>query len=278
MNIEGQQSNPNASTLQELQAMKSGQPLPTGEQDSLGEDGAAPLEAEAQHQSSDAPLEATRQNEAPPEGGVIVDGKSFSTEAEAYTYVQEKAKQLETENLLLQARQEGFEAASQGFAPQSQVPAPAVAEVPEDDSDEFYADPQGYFQKKMQSMRQQIQSELQQATAAQQAEEQLWGEFFSAHPDLEGFKADCEQMAGVHAETIKLLAAKDKKKALDFLATKTRAKFQDYMERIKPRTNLPRQQNAVSVGNAVAGPGVTPPQKEDAGLDFVSQMRNMRSR
>lgn len=260
MNIDGQQSDPNSSTLHELQAMKSGEELPAGNEpivEPVAEPAAEPI--------------------APAEGSVVLDGQTFASESDAYAYVQKKNSDLETENLLIQARQEGLEQAM-SMAPQQMAPAPAQAPIEIDDSDEFYADPQGYFKKKMGSMREQIQSELNQSSAAQQAETQVWHDFFALHPDLEGFKPDCEAMANQHADTIKLLAGKDRKKAMDYLATKTRAKFQAWTESQRPRTTLERQQNGVSQGNTVAGPGVTLPTKTEQDLDFVSQMRNMRNR
>jgi hypothetical protein len=79
-------------------------------------------------------------------------------------------------------------------------------------------------------------------------------------------------------EVVRTLAAKDKKKAMGYLATKTREKFQNYMERVKPRTALPKHGAGPSSGNI--GGGVTPAAKKDGEeevLDFASQLRNMNN-
>jgi riboflavin synthase alpha subunit len=74
---------------------------------------------------------------------------------------------------------------------------------------------------------------------------------------------------------ITTLSRRDKKKAQDYLAMKTREKFQSYIEKTKPTRVLSNTKNGPSVG----GNGVTTTvtqEKDNEALDFVTQIRNMR--
>lgn len=252
------ESDPNSQMLQEI-SQPAGEELPIGDANAPEEVVAAP-EGE--------PVE-----EVAAEGSIIIDGKTFANESEAYEHTKKLLAESDTEKLIMAAKQEAYQEA---MHLNQQAQAPVIEEAPEvDDSDEFYADPQGYFKKKSDAIEDRIRTKIQGEMAATNADVQLWQEFFAAHPDLDGFKDDCQQMLNANLDTVKLLASKDRRKAMDFLATKTREKFQTYADRMKPRKELHRTNDVPSVGtNHVAS--VTQQEKDGTPLDFVSQMRNLK--
>jgi len=259
-------SDPNSETLAQLKSYKSGTPhepeLPKG--------------AEAA-----AEVDPVEDPESPPpaqSSGIVIDGQEFATEKEAYQYAQKKLSEVETEKLLMQARQEGMEAGLLGSQQAGTYAAAAPEPVPvEDDMDAFYENPTEYLRKKTAAITEQVSSTIQSQIAAKALDEKLWGEFFAKNPDLDGFKEDCQHTLNAHLDTVSVLAKKDRGKAMDFLASKTREKFHNYIERQKPRKVLPNQPSIPSSGG---NPGVTHhqnvSQSEDS-LDFVSQLRNMRN-
>lgn len=263
MEIEGQEVNPEAAMYAELNAIRNGETeLPQGH---VGDEQAEP----------EAHQQAAEQSEDTEVQKVIYDGQEFSSEKEAYEYMQRKVDEVEREKLILEARQEGMESAL--YSRQEQTVAELAPPQEEDDSEDFYADPTGYMKKQTAKIEEQIRQRLRLENEAAEADRREWNDFFTRHPDLSDFKEDCQHALTQNLETIKILAAKDKKKAQDFLATKAREKFQRYIEAAKPRTQLANSHNAASSG--VYPSGVTPAkssQAENESLDMISQIRNMR--
>lgn len=267
---------PNAETYQQLAAVNSGADVPESEP---APDTETPKQAQTepvQENVQDAPHDEQGSTETLSDP-IVVDGKQFKTEREAFEYTKSKLSESETEKLITSARLEGMEAAlmNQGHA---QVAPPQEAQTePEDDSDEFYSDPSGYMKKKEAQLEEKIEQRLQSKMEQKQADEKLWSEFFQAHPDLEGFRSDCEMVLNQpeNLKTIQVLSSKDRKRAMDYLATKTREKFQMWAERQKPRKTLERTNSGPSEGSPG---GVTPTaqNQEEKVLDLTSQMRSMR--
>lgn len=257
MNLNGQPTNPNSEMLEQLTN------LSRGEQPSL-----EPEEIQAQ---SDVEAQEPIQSD----DTITIDGKVFSSVKEAYDYSQKKLQDSETDRLILQARQEAYEQAmSMGQTRQQAYQVSENLVPPEaDDATKFYDDPQAYLRDMRQKIKAEVQGELSQADL----ERQTWNDFFSRHPDLDGFRQDCELVLNQNLDTVKLLATKDRNKAMDYLATKTREKFQSYIERTKPRTVLPNTHSVPSVGGNHV-PSVTQSKKDDSTLDFVSQLRSLNNR
>lgn len=267
MEIDGQPTNPDSAMYAEMEAVRN-------ETTELPEGHSADAEAAEQVDSVEASTEGETEDTSQVQK-VIYDGQEFATEKEAYEYMQVKLAEAEREKLILEARQEGIEAALSSRGQES--PQVAAPEEPEDDSDEFYSDPTGYMKKQASKLEEQIRQKLKAENDMVEADRREWNDFFTRHPDLADFKDDCQHALSQNLDTIRLLAAKDKKKAQDFLATKAREKFQRYIEAAKPRTQLTNQRNAASSG---INPGsVTPSgssQEKSEPLDMISQMRSLR--
>lgn len=274
------ETNPNAETLQQLIAHQRGEnlDLPEGNQPETEQDlnEVAPDQVEMAAASEVESETPDQDSESVTGEEIVIDGKTFKSEAEAYRYTQDKLRESETERMILQARQEAYEQGiAMGRTPQqAQAAAEQIEEV--DDSDEFYSDPQGYLKKKTAGIREQVANEIRAEMERNNQEQALWREFFERHPDLDGYQEDVQVTLNRHQDTIRLLATKDKTAAMDRLASETRKKFQTYMERMKPRTVLPNTKQVTGgTGNGTVG-SVTPKQKESDSLDFVSQLRSMR--
>lgn len=213
-----------------------------------------------------------------------VDGQTFASEKEAFEFMRGKYTQSETDRLILEAKTEGMqEALSQFQGMQGGVSPQQVQQAAEDndlDIDKFYEDPKGFLKQYGDQIRKSVKDEVLSASAQERSEAQAWSEFFGAHPDLEGQQEICQLVLNQNLEMVQTLARRDKKKAQDYLATKTREIFQNYVERTKPIKTLSNAKGGPSAGNA----GVTPPvtqksqEKSEEGLDFAAQLRSIRRR
>lgn len=283
MELEGQQTNPSADTLSELNQINNGAEVPTSE--SPTHDQAPEKQAEggnldhpaAESQTSSEGAQGNDSQEGVTPPAIIYDGQTFATEKEAYEYMKTKVSATETEAAIMQAKQEAYEQAMMNMGQQPGTQAPVEQAPPEDDfnEEEYFSDPVGYTKRREAKLAAQIRNDIQVEQQARQADEQTWSEFFTANPDLDGFRADCEITLNQNLETIKLLARKDKKQAMQFLATKTREKFQTWAERQRPQTTLPNTKAGPSSGTGT--PGVTPQASETPlkDVDFCSEINTI---
>jgi hypothetical protein len=263
------------STLQELaqfNAESKSKASNKAKDDELPE-GQAPLEAKSEEpelkegSQAEAPIpEAAAAPEPDVEEEIRIGDKTFKSQREAIKY----AEQLEHDKLVNEAYTQGIRDAAKVVQPNQGVEQPK----PEDDKFEerFYSDPKGTLTE----LKERAKQEALDAVRAEQRRESLWTQFFDKNPDLANSREICEQVLARNWDTLGQMTDLDK--AMSILATKTRSIFQDYMDRAKPRTELPnRGGQAVSAGSG-ASKSVTPPKKEEPVLDFVSQMKRMKSR
>lgn len=196
---------------------------------------------------------------------IRIGDKEFKTASEAIKY----AEKLEYDKLV-------SEAYNQGIRDHMQTLKPAAApEEPEDDKFEerFYANPK----ETLKELKEQAKREALAVIQAEARKESLWNQFFDENPDLAGQRSICEHVLQQNWDTIGAMT--DVPKAMKILATKTRAIFQDYAERTKPRTELTgRNGQAVSAGVQAQSQSVTQPKKADEPLTITQQLRKLRER
>ena len=265
-------------TLQELaeirsalrdQATGKGESLPAGVDPVVEEAPAKAQEGEgnfkAEHREASAPEPVAL--DAP----IKIHGKEFRTAKEAEDYVAE----LEAEKMKLEEEKLLSESYNQGIrdALSSQALAQPAAPVPEENFEEqFYANPKETLNK----MKEQAKAEALAAVNAEKQKEALWSQFFAENPDLDGQRHVCELVLQQNWDVLGNMT--DIPKAMKILATKTRSVFQGYIEKTKPRTELPKASaQAVSTGMASA-PNVTSAGKKEEPLDFITEMKKMRRR
>lgn len=257
-------------TLQQLQQLQKGEVvLPTGNRETEVDDEMDHLPEASAPEA--APVQASSESEE-----VEIDGQRFANQKEAFNYLKSRVGQLETERLLDEARMEGRTEALQYIPQLTQQPIVPQSIEEEVNMDKFYEDPKGFMREYGQKIYEKVKNEVTQAQIVQQQQEQLWTTFTSKYPDLADFRSDVDAVANENAETIKALATRNKEKAMEFVALKTREKFQRYMEALKPTRNLPNTKQTVSAGG---NPGVTTTQKTsqvDKPLDFTAQLRQFR--
>jgi hypothetical protein len=239
--------------------------------------GAAPVEpvaepvAAAPAEPAPAPAPAAEPAPTPFE----VDGQLFSTEAEAFKFLKGQYGKVQTDAMLTEARLQGIQEAAQF----SSMHAPATVEpVPEPaiDMDKFYEDPGKFLLERDAAIEQRLMGKVAEKQTAAQRDAEAWSTFTASYPELADFKSDVEAVAVSHGNEVKMLAAKDQKKAMDYVAFKVKEKFQKYAEVMKPTRVLSNTRvDAPAGSNQVVTPAQNVPNSSE-GLDMISQMRNMR--
>jgi len=212
---------------------------------------------------------------------VEIDGHRFASEADALKWALSNKAQLEREKELADAYRSGI-SDSQVFT-QGQLPQVTPAKQEDEDpnfEERFYANPKEVLKELTAKAKREAFEELQRVTSARDIEREVWDKFTSAHPDLADFKEDVETIANhnQHKEIIQaLVRTKGQEAAMNYVAQKTRAKFQAYAEATKQKTVLPRG----------AGPGTTPtgsdkkvtlPKKEEKPMSMKDQLRQLKNK
>jgi hypothetical protein len=233
-------------------------------------EGNAPLEARAPSEevAEEAPVVAEASGEEsvvtePAEEPTLIriGEREFASEKEALRY----AEELEQKNTQLEAYNQGIRDTLGTVAPVQ------PAEPEEDNFDEkFYADPKGTLA----AVRKQATEDALRMFDQQTQREVLWNQFLTANPDIR--RKDAERILAEPENWAVLSKLTDTKKAMAILAQKTRAEYAEIEELRKPRVELPANKRAAVPASGGAAPRVTQPKKDEAPLDFVSQLKRMK--
>lgn len=223
-------------------------------------EGAAPIEARAESDAVETEAAPQRKEE---ETLITIGGQTFKTQREAIAY----AEQLEREKLLAEAHAAGIQEALRATRP-----IPQEEPVEDNFEEKFYANPKEALREVEERATKKALEQIERTTNR----ENLWKQFFDENPDLAGSRQICEMVLNQNWDTLGQMT--DVPKAMKVLATKTRSLFQSYNDRMKPRTELPNKSGQVLSTGGNVRPNVTPQKKDDAPLDFVSEMKRMKSR
>ena len=245
-------------TLQQLQQNKG---LPTGEAN-------PPIVVEAEPVEAAAPMDEAAM--------VEVDGQKFVNESEAFKYLQGRYGETKTESMINEARLQGMQDAYANI-PQQQT---QQAVEPEDDfdQDKYYEDPVGYTRAREAKLEAKLLARFSAQQTQSQRETQVWNKFANQYPDLADFKQDVDAIAAEHGETVRMLAKRDEKKAMDYVAMKVREKFQRYVEAMKPTKILANTKAGASLGGYQPVTSQQNQPSTDINLDFAAQLRSIRKR
>lgn len=256
-----------SNTLKELAAVREqARSQASGKKEEVDPNTEVPNEEEKEDTKVDSPEEekpaAAASAEVEEETLIRIGDKTFKTQSEAIKY----AESLEHEKEVAEAHSLGIQEALNATREPAEIP-------PEENFEEkFYADPKSALK----DLKTQAVSEATAIIKAEQKAESMWKQFFDENPDLEGQRKVAEVILRENWDTLGKMT--DVPKAMKILATKTRSVFQDYVDRLKPRTELPNKGGqAVSSGSG----SVTPTkkvEKQEEPLDFVSQLKNSRRR
>jgi len=210
------------------------------------------------------------------EGAYEIEGRKFKTQAEAFAFAKSYIGEVKVEQAVADAYRQGLQEAAQLVQPVQNVTKDPAREAEEDAAwqEKFYSDPKKTLKEFAESIRAEVRKEVLGEVSTVTAEEKLWQEFYSQNPDLEDFKGDVEGVLKHNQEAIAALArTKGKTEAMRFLANKTRAKFEAYMEKAKPGRALPNTKQTATPGTQT---NVTPAKQKEQALDFASQVRKLR--
>ena len=251
------------------------------EQDELA---TLPEETETEGASTQEGTPDSEGNEGGVDSGaavVEIDGHKFDSEASALKWALENKSQLEREKDLAEAYRSGISDA-QTFSPGTPLNQQAPKQEDEDPNFEerFYANPKEVLRELKTKIKQEAFADFQRATSARDIEREVWDKFSSSYPDLADFKEDVETIANhpEHKDVIQaLVRTKGQETAMSYVAQKTRAKFQAYVEATKQKTVLPSGANR-GLTPSGAGKSVTLPKKEDKPLSMREQLRQHKAR
>lgn len=206
----------------------------------------------------------------------LPDGSKHKTQEEALkhamTLVQSKDIELAQANAYSQGVQDSFSRVPQApnVTPQADPEATKAAW-----ETEFYTNPQKVISDIKQQAISEAEQRISQRIGAKENETAIWNEFVGLHPDLSDYKTDVDTITDQHKEVVgALLKTKGKTAAMDYVAQKTRAKFDSYVEATKKRTELPRTKAGAPPPGQT---NVTPTKKTEEPLDFASQMRKHKA-
>lgn len=203
---------------------------------------------------------------------IKIGDRTFKTQEEAFSFAQSELARREREVELADAYRAGVSDAGQlPVAPQQ------VQQQSQEDPEweqKFYSDPKKTLKEYGERIREEVKSELRSEYRHSSEEDKLWSRFYERHPDLEGFDEDVKLMLNKYTEELKVISrTKGKEAGFDYLAQKTKAKFQAYMEAQKPSRELPNTKAGPSTGTQTS---VTPKIKASEPIDMITQIRNLR--
>lgn len=204
----------------------------------------------------------------------LPDGSKHKTQAEAFAHAQRLIQEKDLALVQAEAFQQGVHAFADRFPGTQTQHAPQAN--PEEEraqwENDYYTDPKKVIESVKSSAIEEAKKQIRSELTLQQQNEQVWSNFTMLHPDLADFREDVDATANIHAREIQAFVAAGKpKEAMDFVARKTRAKFEMYVEATKKRTELPRKQTDAP---APGGQTVTTGKKETTPVDFATQIRN----
>lgn len=242
-------------------------PLPQGNQMPPVEEEAPEIEAAPEETPEEVPAEAFE-----------VDGQRFASEKDALDYLSQRYSQKEQDNLLLEARLEGMQQAlsTPGIAP----PAP-TQEMKDDlnfDEERYYENPAQYIAEYTRKVMETTNKQWDQKMSAQQQDAEAWNQFTAKFPELAQFRGDVMEMYNAHRDVALTLARKSPEKAMEFIAMKTKEKFQRYVDAMRPTKVLSNTKQGPSVGSNTSVTPKANPQGQAKKVDFTSQLRSMRGK
>lgn len=212
--------------------------------------------------------EAAPETEVAADEGIELDGQKFKTQKEALAYAQANIMKLQMEREIADAYRQGIADAA---GPLESVTPQAAAPAEDNFEEEFYRDPKATLEKVRLQAIEEAETRILTKQQMQNAEEKLWSDFQNAHPDLADFREDVVHYANVHKDVVQaLVRTKGQQAAFDYVAQKTRAKFQAYVEKMKPATALPATKPAVT---PTGQKSVTPPKAPTKPLSFMEEVR-----
>lgn len=228
------------------------------------------------HAAPEADPEAVEQEEE--SAAIEIDGQSFKTEAEALEYARTKITAADIEL----ARADAYRQAAQDLG-QRVTHQPNVTPQPQEDEKEweqkFFENPKKALEDAMAKARAEALSEVGKMTALDRENARLWSRFCELNPDLADFKEDVEHATALHREAaVALKGTKGEDAALNYIATKTRSKFQQWAEKAKPGTPMSKGGGASPSGGGKDVTSGGSKKSDDKPLSFVEQIKQNKKR
>lgn len=209
--------------------------------------------------------------EPPPEVKEVpikIGNQVFKSVEEAIAY----ANDLEMATI----QQEAYELGKKAVA-EKNAPAEPIKTVEDEIEEELFVDPKKALAKYKEAILKEIKTDIQkEKTAEQKAKEQAelraktWNDFYNKNQDLSKNKDLVEFVMNKNPEILSMNADK----ALELLASKTRAYIASVRESHLPSKELP---SAPVISPAGGNPATTTPaQTTEKAIDFISQLNKLK--
>lgn len=247
------------------------------------EESVAPVEQpveQVDESQVEEPLEQAAAPAAPTVSGVgkyRIGNKMFETQEQALEYAQTHVSQMETEQAISDAYQQGIRAGmtQPGYA----APAVTPQSLPQDDinPEELYTDPKAFLDKFAQKIKKETRAEVDQREQERLAADTVWNEFSHRHPMLADFRTEVEDYANKNARDVQaILNTRGRSAAFDYIATKLKTRAAAIAEASKPKRELPNVSTTITPSQKT--PSVTPKQDAKKPLSMAEQIRSMKKR
>lgn len=268
-----------SSTLQQLQQHNRGG-LPVGHGGQQSPEPQPTPEPERHEPEEETQIAAQSNEESVPQEGqgstFEVDGQTFASEKDALNYLQQRYSKAEQDNLLLEARLDGMQ---QALYTNPQATPPPTQEMVDDvtfEEDKYYENPAQYLADYTRRVTEASEKKLERKLSQREQDAQAWNTFTSKYPELAQFQSDVLEMYNTHRDTALTLAKRSPEKAMDFIAMKTKEKFQRYIDSMKPTKVLSNTHQGPSMGSNTNVTSTQKTQSQPKRVDFTTQLRNMR--
>jgi hypothetical protein len=244
---------------------------PDGQADELPE-GSSPLEARTADADAPEAAEAAPAEQSSEEGAdtaptqveeepIRINGQVFKTQAEAFAYAEQLARDKDVAEAHAAGVRDALEATSR---PVQQNPEP------EDDFEQrFYSNPK----ETLKDIEEKAVKKALEVIQAENHKEKLWNQFLSEYPDVR--RKDAERILNENAKLFNAMT--DIPGAMKTLAAKVRAEYDEIADLRRPRTTLPEKKPTVAPSGGRPA-SVTPAKNPSGPVDFVSEFKSVFKR
>lgn len=199
-----------------------------------------------------------------------IGDKTFATQAEALSYAEGQVASTTEVDAYRQVLREAI-----AQVPRQESVTPA--QKPAMNTEELYTNPEEFLTKFAKQVKTETLSEFNQSQAQLDADNRVWSDFSTRHPDLTDFRQEITELVGrIQPEVQAVGRSKGSVAAYDYVATKFKAHIERINAALKPRRELKNGSGGAPAGGKVQT--VMPKSTEKKPLSMAEQIRSLKKR